>query len=340
MKKKSKQFTLTYLLLISFSLTSISQIYEVDMNEDLIKDYGKFTRRDSDPTKVANKLEASLEGATKIGTVYSKKYNGKKLMRKISKLGGDFYSINYEQKTFTKTGVTPSGSYTQTFGAKNDFSYRRQTTTYYKEYNSHKFGYPISIYRIFDYGSKSTKDAIEDFMKGCNYCSGVYVGPKNFEKYIAKVIDINSINYFGVPHFYYFIECIINNGFPPLRVTQESIEGEYNKLEILLKAGLNPNIIPKEIRVDFERDKEHIPLVLRYVYNYDSPLRIISKRISYIIKNLDPQNIDTDYNSFSEKELLYQRKHLEFLQKVESLLIENGARNFQAGDGSGIKVGD
>lgn len=326
MKKNSRQLTLTYLLLISFSLTSISQIYEVDMDEYYIKYYGKYTRRVNDPTMVLNNIEANYKGAIRIGTVYSKKSDGKKLMGKIAKLGGDFYSIDYEKETIKKTGRMPSGSYSQEYGAKTDYSYKIVTTHNYEEVTRYKSSYAIPIYRIFD---EDMDVGLFDLMKGCYFCYSTYVKPQFFKKYITKVENVNLTRH-GVPYFYYFIKCIIGIGGisgESCSLTEEMFEGEYSKLEMLLEAGLNPNIIQKVAFKNWMED--FVPYALWIDDTYDSPLKMVSESIRWENENLDPQNLDSWYRKDSEEKLLQRRRYVVLLQKVESLLIEYGARNFQ-----------
>ena len=249
------------------------------------------------------------------------------VLEEASKQGADFFFLSEDIVQVKKSYFREAGSYTYWLGAKDDYSRVKITNRTYEKKDKYINAYKFHLIRIIPEEAEGAlwqgfRDCLEgcadcfgrSIMYECNYC-------RNFvlEEYLKKGCDPNEIDYLGVPNLYRFFNCILER---PEHLHISSyiyyLETDYTKLKILLDAGTDPNILPSKI----EKERKYsIPDILMEVNPpYPSLLKLVKDKIKE--RKLEIEIL----HDKNKKDYEVTKAHLDFLIKIENLLVEYGAR--------------
>jgi hypothetical protein len=282
-----------------------------------------YTSREKPAEWLQDEDTAPLLGAQSIGKILiqaSKQENAVKVAPvEAAKFGADFYIVDYKSSHVTGKG-SKIDRYSYTRGSKTDYGGRKTITeTTITSVDRDLKGWWCDLYRV----NPDPKERDRILKWGFYYCGqkckglvGVYsaCSPVTLKKYLAKGLDPNP-DFFGIPLLYSFVNCIATPGgfddFP--------YNANYEKLRMLLDAGTDPNM---PIKKDISEDLKHYPVLKNYRKPYPSVLKIVRDTIADRIKKL----AKLEQEPRKKREYDEVKNYLDFLKRIEALLIQKGAR--------------
>lgn len=282
-----------------------------------------YTPREKPARWVRTHEYATLRGAEKIGSILIQASNRKNAENvapvEAAKFGADFYDLHYSSSHITGKGIK-IGRDSYTRGSRTDVGGRTKiTTTTVTPVDRSLKGFWCDLYRV----SPDPKERDLILRNAFNGCVGMCKGTLGFssacssstlKKYLAKGVDPNPD--LRIPLLYHFINCV---GTDPYN-DNYFYENNYEKLRILLDAGADPNMLIKE---DVSEDHlEYYAVLKNYRKPYPSVLKIV--RDTIMVRTKDLAKLEQEPRKKSE----YNdgKTNLDFLKKIEALLVEKGAR--------------
>lgn len=319
--KAISNFCLIRLIIPLFILMpGCSPVTQIQMNTSL-RDKYHFTATDS-VKLVYDAIGAKSYGATLIGEILSLRKRGWRLKKKIAKLGGDLYDVDYERVTSINM---PFMELTDIHSEK---TYNKVTTTYTYSMKDHNIkAYPIYIYRIIPELKQSVlSEGFKSCLKGTAYCTKLYDGcdfcyPEVLKNYINNGLNAGMKSNDSIPFIYYFIDyiaIITSKGIDDAEGDEWYLNMDNKKLEMLLEQEIDLNYTPEEF--EYDENKPYLtPLPLKSK-PYPSILKIVRDGIKSANEGIKTCSKDTLDNA---------ENYRNYLLKVEKLLIAHGAREFE-----------
>lgn len=292
-------------------------LYESDIDDPLWPENEKITPRKTPALQLQNEYDALAENALQIGTLLVSDPEHKRVPEVAARLGADFYIPTTKKATIKAIkGYSWQG---------DDYTHIGKTTYITKKYEvKHKYvdAYYLLLYR------RTLEDLdldyrFEDCISECDYCTDYQYdswdppcqtcSPSAFEKFLKKGISPNRLMYSEVPVIYELFDCITGGVLNP-----EFKENYLFKLNIMFDAGLDPNIVPRELKYT---PTDEVPNVLKNTKPpYPTILKITRNEIISNKKILESKpDILPKYYSM-------RLLTIELLEEIDKLLVAKGAK--------------
>jgi hypothetical protein len=275
-----------------------------------------YSPREKPAKRVINSHESRLQGADSIGWILIQASDRDRVRntaaREAAKLGADFYSIGVETTGSVRDYKVDRYSYTRGNVIVTETSMRPAGYSTVKQWYCH-------LYRVNPSPKERKWNISYGFLDCVRSCCARQdelheaCWPSTLKEYVAKGLDPNSLGG-SIPLLYRLINCIAT----PEYIYAWSLTQDYERFRIILDAGADPNL---RIKGDISKDLDDYPVLRSYKPPYPSVLRLVRDIIGTRTRDLAKFEQEQKKTKYDEI-----RVHLDFLKKVEALLVEKGAR--------------